>query len=561
MNFKTTLILLAVLVLAGGYIIFEKVRSGDKDQVETTEPGKIFAVKDRDDVTSLTIKSADGSEIVLNKDEKQQKWRMTKPVGAPAETFQVDGLVRDLLDLKSTAEVDPKDKGLDKPAFRVEMGTKDGKLLKLAVGEKNQLGNLYVQVEGKKQADVVSSDVYERLSKPANELRDKQLVTASSADVRQLRIQTDEQNILLQKKGADWQVVEPKPMPADDMAVSDLVAAVTGLRATDWIAPTSAEIASRAQFDKPQMTVSFTTGAPATQPATAPASQPTWIGIVFGAYEDARHNKIYAKLSEPQAVVKVSSSPFETLNKKPLDLRDKKVIDILPEQVSKLSIVTDIPASPAPAVKPAKKTTVQIERRKQVAQAAAPAAAAATAPAAPAAGAAKPTTQPSATKPAATRASAATQASAATKPTTRPATQVATTHPATQPATPPSPWVLLSEPKGEADEPSVTSLLNELHPLRVTKYLESTPTTKPTGTYTLKFTTEGPGGTPVTDYQLNLIDPGGDRPLMGEYNGLSFELPRTFLTKLEGHFAKKPKTETPGTGGATPDSFNLSGEK
>jgi hypothetical protein len=31
---------------------------------------------------------------------------------------------------------------------------------------------------------------------------------------------------------------------------------------------------------------------------------------------------------------------------------------------------------------------------------------------------------------------------------------------------------------------------------------------------------------------------------MAEYNGLSFELPRTFLTRIEGNFAKKAKAET-----------------
>jgi hypothetical protein len=92
-----------------------------------------------------------------------------------------------------------------------------------------------------------------------------------------------------------------------------------------------------------------------------------------------------------------------------------------------------------------------------------------------------------------------------------------------------------------------------LHPLRAGKYLESTPTTKPTANYTVRVTTEGPGGTPVTNYELRLIDPGGDRPVMAEYNGLSFELPRTFLTKLEGNFAKKKTEPRP----ANPADFEI----
>src|SRR5437762_1617896 len=108
MNFKTTLILLVLLVLVGGYVAYDRYKAGDRDKIETAADNKkLFDVKNKDDVNSLTIKSADGSEIVLTKAEN--KWRMTKPVESAAEAFQVDSLVRDLLDMESTAQVDPKD--------------------------------------------------------------------------------------------------------------------------------------------------------------------------------------------------------------------------------------------------------------------------------------------------------------------------------------------------------------------------------------------------------------------------------------------------------------------
>jgi hypothetical protein len=460
---------------------------------------------------------------------------MTKPVESAAEAWQVDSLVRDLIDLESRGVVAASaETGLDKPKFNVELSAKGGKLIKFAVGNKTPLGDLFVRVEGHKQADVVSADVYERLGKPANELRDKQLVTVASNDIKQLTIDKDGQKLVLQKKGTSWELTEPKKLPADDSTMTDLLGAVTGLRASDWVAKDSPDVA-KAMFDKPQMTVAFTTAEPATQPAatTAPAaSRPNWTTVTFGQFEDIRHQKVYARISDSQAVVKVAATPIDTLTKKPFELRDKKVLDILPEQVSKIAILTDLPAGPAPTTKPAKKTQVNIERRKQVA-------AATTAPATKAAAV---TTQ-STTRPAV----------ATTQPTTAPATTQAV---AAKPEPPPSTWELRSDPKGDADDDSVRNLLTDLHPLRVTRYFESTPTTKPTGSYILDITTEGPGGTPVTAYQLKLTDPGGDQPLHGDYNGLSFELPRTFLTKIEGNFAKKPKVENK-TPAGTPADFSL----
>jgi hypothetical protein len=468
---------------------------------------------------------------------------MTKPVEAPAETWQVDSLVGDLVELESRGEVAPTpEMGLDQPKFKIEIAAKGGKNLRFAVGNDNKLGSLYVRVENKDKADVVSNDVYERLSKPYNELRDKQLVGTPSTQINQLAIQAEGQpKLTLQRKGGQWHLVEPQQFPADESVMTDLLGAITGLRAMEWVSKDSAE-ASRANFEKPRMTVSFTTTPPATQPATQPASQPVWTTIAFGQYEDVRRQKVFARLSDTPAVVKVAVTPLETLNKKPIDLRDKKLIDIVPEQVSKLAIVTDVPAGPAPTTKPAKHTEVVIERRKEVAGANA----AATFPA---------------TKPAATQV-------AATQPTTRPATQIAAaTQPATQAATtqaaaptpPPSPWVLKTPPGGDADEQAVRNFLDDLRPLRVSKYLESTPTTKPTANHVVRLTTEGPGGTPVTNYELKLIDPGGDKPLTGEYNGLAFELPRTFATALQADFAKK-KTDAATTPQIDPSTFTLPGE-
>lgn len=525
MNFKTTVILMILLLGVGIYVIVDRLNS-DKNPVETTtDTQKIFDVKNKDDVNSLTIKSADGSEIVLTKVDN--KWRMTKPVEAAAEGWQVDSLVDDLISLKSEGQVDPKDKGLEKPKLNVEVSAKGGKVLKFAVGNKSTGGILYIQVVGHKMADAIPGDIYDRLSKPANELRDKQLVTTSTNDIKQLTIDHQGQKLVLEKKGADWDLVEPKKFLADPATVTDILGAVTGLRATDWVAKDSPEIAA-AKFDKPQLTVAFTTAAPATQPATAPTSKPVWTTVTFGQYEDIAHQKVYARISDSQATVKVAGTPIETLSKKPIELRDKKVFDLQPEQVSKISIVTDTAAGPAPTTRPAKKTEVVIERRKEL-------------PSVP-----TPSTKPTATT--------KTAKAAATK-----ATTVAVTQPATAPVVKASIWELKSDPKGDADDESIEALLAELHPLRATKFLESTPTTRPVANISLKITTEGPGGTPVSNHELKLIDPGGDAALLAEYNGLNFELARTFLTKLEGNFAKKPKAQTPKVP-ANPGDFKIPGE-
>jgi hypothetical protein len=45
---------------------------------------------------------------------------------------------------------------------------------------------------------------------------------------------------------------------------------------------------------------------------------------------------------------------------------------------------------------------------------------------------------------------------------------------------------------------------------------------------------------PATPAVLVLRDPGNDGSLVGSYNGLWFEMPRTILTDLAAEFAKAP---------------------
>ena len=55
MNFKTTLILLLLAVALGSYVAWDRMSGSNKEKVETTaDSKKLFDVKNKDDVTSLT---------------------------------------------------------------------------------------------------------------------------------------------------------------------------------------------------------------------------------------------------------------------------------------------------------------------------------------------------------------------------------------------------------------------------------------------------------------------------------------------------------------------------
>jgi hypothetical protein len=509
MNFKTTIALIVLLAAAGAALYFtrEKPNAGETAEVNTDSVGKLIPI-DSKDVTSVIITPADGSQLTLKK--VGTDWEVTEPVTAPADTFEVDSLVRSFTDAKSRGEIDPGGEnaaatGLAKPRYQVQLVT-PAKTVKLAIGDKSAVGdNLYVQLDGNSKADLIdATDLGDKLDKGADTYRKKELVSAAADQITQITVTRPSGKLALAKTGSDWQFTEPTTMPADSSAASDLTYAITGLRADSFVEPKHVPPMA---LVRPQMTVSFAAQKPAVAPATQP-SAPVMTTIEFGSYDDILKKNVYATIVGSNSVALLPATAMDGFKKTPLELRDKKVVNIDPEQVSKLTLATDRASTTQPTTRPASNMTVTLERRK-VDHTLGPVLSAAI------------------TK-------------TATRPTTVPATAPATEPvlaATTKPAEPLSQWVLDGTATA-ADDAKVTKLLGDLHPLTADKFREVMPTTRPIDTYVLTITTTGPGGTPVVEHVLTLIDPGNDQPLLGTYDGLSFETSRTIVPDLAVDFKK-----------------------
>src|SRR5688572_6642415 len=139
MNFKTTVVLIVLLAVAAGALYFTREQnSEDGGRVVEENRQKLFAIK-AEDVNRVVVAAADGRKMALER-AGAGKWRMTEPVQAAAEAFEVDNLVRALVELESRGQVDSENAnadatGLAKPRFVVDMATADGKTHTLNVGD------------------------------------------------------------------------------------------------------------------------------------------------------------------------------------------------------------------------------------------------------------------------------------------------------------------------------------------------------------------------------------------------------------------------------------------
>jgi hypothetical protein len=530
MNFKTTVVLIVLLIGAGAALFFTRERGGggegEGETITARKAQKVFDDLTEVDVNKLTVTSADGKKLALEKSDG--KWRLTEPVAAPADSFETDSLVRSVASLESRGVVDPKSAdakatGLANPRYTVDVASSSGgKNYTLLVGEKGAIGNnLYVSRKDKGQTLVVSAELLEKLDKPATDYRDKKLVSdVTSSAVKQITLTRPDGKIVLNRSGADdWQIAEPTAMPAEKSDVDEMLSTLTGLRAGEFVGQDAGD-AKMYQLDPARITATLSFGSPTTQASTRSATQPTTQPVVikFGRYDDVLKTNVMAMTSQSSAIAKVAASSLESLNKKPLELRDRRAADIDPAQVSSITIASDLAATTRPTSRPASKKEVTITRHKE-----------------PPVLVLAPTTKSTTTQASTTQST--TQASATTKPVQKWDVAVvdsSTTQPATKPA----------EAKA-ADDAKVDQLLTHLHPLRVRKYLEKSPTTQPTATYTIKITTQAAGGAEPVHHEIRLVDPSNSGDVTGTYNGLAFEVDRFVLDRLTGDFLKGSKPASP----------------
>lgn len=485
MNFKTTVVLLVTLLVVGVLLIFTRETGEKADDVPA--PAKLLAVSSAADITRVTIANDEGQRITL--DRADGKWRLTEPVSAAADESAANSFAQTLADLQSRGQVDAgAGTGLDTPRYKLEITTRQPQPVAIEVGARSGAGdNLYVRLGGKSRADVVPAALAEQLDKPLKDWRRARLFDVLATDVKQVRVATTQQTLALEKSAAGWKITEPEVMPAEEYPASDLASAVANLRAEEFVTPT-ASADPRYGLDQPVLTVSFSTAAPTTQPATQPTTQPPFTMVRFGAFDDVLKKNVYASVSTEPGVVLVSASVLDSFRKRPLELRDKKVLFIEPEHVTRISIAIDKPATTQPTTREAVASSVTLERSKRE--------------------------------------------MGPMLPATAPATAPSTTQASTQPSEPPSVWNVASRGGVDADDSKVNALLDEFKPLRVDKYFEPAPTTQPAATVSLAFET--------TDarHEIRFTDPGDGKPLNGAYNGLSFEVARWLLEKLEADFVK-----------------------
>jgi hypothetical protein len=497
MNFKTTIFLLIALIVVG--VVFVIQQKGTNTQVaEPEQPSslgpKLFNVESGQ-VNGVTIVDSDGNRTVIHRDGAA--WKMTEPVNSTAVDWQTQDLIRTLCDLRSQGrpESAPADPGLDHPRYIVDLAINDGKSVRLAIGNNAGVGDVMYARVNDGDVNLIDSSLAKSLKTAADDLRDKHLLPTTPADFKQVRITTPTQDLEMVKEGQKWKITQPIEMPGDGESISSLISTITGTEATEFVKSDSDELAF-ARFDHPTMRVWLSTDAPSTQPTTQPEPGVT---LTIGSSDSLSNDHYFVQTSDG-LVAKIAKSSLDSLQKTPLDLRDRDVVTVVPADVSKIALVKAI--FPAPSATQATQPAPLVPR------------------------------------PTFTQLIVLTRRPAAPKlkplgpslPTSRPATQ-----PTTEP--PQSIWefAIPSEPKSPVDDSKVDALLAKFDPFRADKYLQKAPDSRVEQRYVVTLETPS-----LKKYHVEIVRPANGLTPYAVYNGLKFEIATSMLDALDADFHKTP---------------------
>lgn len=159
MNVRTTIILLVVMVVLGGYVFWSGNNSSgtgvddassslglDTSMDEARTP--ILSVNTAD-IQAIEVTNAEGTTVSLAR--AGDSWNLTQPDAEPADAGAVTQVITDLVGLTATRSItetseDLSAYGLDKPAYEVILSGENGELARLRLGGANPNGSAtYVQ--------------------------------------------------------------------------------------------------------------------------------------------------------------------------------------------------------------------------------------------------------------------------------------------------------------------------------------------------------------------------------------------------------------------------------
>jgi hypothetical protein len=293
-------------------------------------------------VTRAVIKSAAG-EIELNR--KEDHWQITKPLQARGDDQKIGDLLAGMTNARIQEFVgsdsgDLHGYGLSEPRGSVTIygeGDKEGRTLQIgAVAEKIK-DAVYARYLPRSGVYALPKKTEDLLNVRPNVLRDRHLVRIDTNNLDRIHIQAAGQpEIVLSRQDNNWKIASRNNQPANGDEVRRFLDLLKGEEVTKFVSDTAADLPQYG-LDSPQLKLTFSSFASENTAETAAGEHP-YLTLSFGKVENGA---VYARVGEEPFVVAVNQQLLDKIRLVPLQWQALTIYQLKPEEIVRLSRVTD----------------------------------------------------------------------------------------------------------------------------------------------------------------------------------------------------------------------------
>jgi len=316
MKIRSLIVAAVVLLALMGTLYWSGHRTpSDENSTKSADAAPAILKLDEHSLTRVEFKKKDAEPVVLAK--KSGSWEITEPKRFPADQTTVTSTVSSLASLNSERLVDDhaanlKQYGLEQPSLEVDLTEKDNQSQKLLIGDEAPTGSaVYAKLAGDPRVYTLATYNKNNIDKGVNDLRDKRLLTVDANKISRVELVRKSQTLEFGRNKGDWQILQPRPLRADNFQVAELVRKLTDARMN----------LSGSDKDTQEAASAFAHGTPVRIAKVTDQTSTQELQI--------RKNKdtYYAKSSAVEGAYKVEGDLGQTVNKGLDDFREKKLFD------------------------------------------------------------------------------------------------------------------------------------------------------------------------------------------------------------------------------------------
>jgi hypothetical protein len=331
MKISTTLALLVIAIGLAAFVwILDRRSPGNREQLAN----KAYLVDvDRNDVTQLEIDNGDTKTRLVKTNDG---WRLTAPVADRADPKVIDTLLYSTQFLKRDDTVGNLGKGEQKRNYLKQFGVLRSRLILRCLGKQTHVelefggetaveGSCYVRIDSKDPVFVTEDDLKNLISKPPDFFRDHQLNPFLAPEIDRIVLTQAAGEIELTRQQDEWQIERPIKARASQVAVTRMLKKIS---------------------ETPVLQFQDEEGGGELETENAPGSITLFSGeskvkIACGASVSNQPGRIYVRVSDRPSTFIVDESLAQTLEQKPDDLRDRKIMRLNPDLLDRIKITTN----------------------------------------------------------------------------------------------------------------------------------------------------------------------------------------------------------------------------